>query len=252
VLRVTLQRPEVRNAFDDRMVRELSAVLEQAAADETLRCLVLSGAGKVFCAGADLEWMRRAASYGQRENEEDARRMSLLFRLLYEMPMLTVARIQGAALGGGTGLAACCDVTIAEEGARFGFTEVRLGIVPAVISAFVLRKISRGEARRYFQTGELFDGRRAERMGLISEAVPAETLDARVEEVVAAVLRAGPAASRLAKRLVEDVMDAPFPDVLEETSGLIARLRATPEAREGMAAFLEKRRPKWSLEEEGS
>ena len=245
LLRVTLDRPEVRNAFDDHLIAELTDVLREAASRSDLRCLLLDGAGPVFCAGADLNWMRRAAGWTRDENIADARRMADLFLALHDLPFPSVARIRGAALGGATGLAACSDVAIAASNARFGFTEVRLGIVPAVISGFVLRKVPRGHALRYFQSGEIFDGARAAEIGLISEAVPAEELDGRVDQVVASLLSVAPDAARAAKRLVGLVADAPFPDVLDVAAALIADLRATPEAREGMAAFLEKRRPAW-------
>jgi methylglutaconyl-CoA hydratase len=245
LLRVTLERPEIRNAFDDRMIAELTQVLRKAASRSELRCLLLEGAGPVFCAGADLNWMQRAAGWSREENLADARRMADLFLALQALPFPSVARIRGAALGGATGLAACTDVAIAASNTRFGFTEVRIGIVPAVISGFVLRKVPRVHALRYFQSGEIFDGTRAAGIGLISEAVPAEELDAHVDRVVESLLAVAPRAVRAAKGLVDLVAGTPFPDVLEVTAALIADLRATPEAREGMQAFLEKRRPAW-------
>lgn len=245
VLEISIARPEVRNAFDDRVIAELTAALAEGAKDDTVRALLLSGEGKVFCAGADLNWMQRAASLSREENEADARRMAALFQALETFPAPTIAKIQGAALGGGTGIAACVDTAIAAEEAKFGFTEVRLGIVPAVISSFVLRRIGRGAARRYFATGEIFDGRRAEAIGLISEAVPAEDLDATVDRVLDALLAAGPAASRRARALVDEVLHKPYPDAVEDTVRLIAELRGQPEGREGMSAFLEKRAPNW-------
>ena len=242
-LGVRLMRPAVRNAFNDIMITELTAIFEEAAADPDLRCLILRGEGPVFCAGADVNWMREAASYSQQDNLEDARKLSRLFQAFISVPCPTIAVIQGAALGGGAGLAACADIAIAETGAKFGFTEVRLGIVPAAISPFVLRKLPAQHARRYFASGEFFDGRRAAEIGLVSEAVPSQELQARVDEVVVNILGVGPHAAREAKSLVEEVAGRSVDDVTEYTAETIARLRATDEAREGMSAFLEKRPP---------
>lgn len=250
-LDVTLARPEVRNAFDDTLIVELTRVLEEAASDPDLRVLVLRGAGKVFCAGADLNWMKAAASHGMDENVRDAMVMGGLFKTLEAMPCPTVSIVQGAALGGGTGLVAATDIAIVAEDAKFGFTEVRLGIAPAVISAFVLRRIGRGAARRYFSTGEIFDGRRAEAIGLASEAVPAEALEEVAEKVIAQILSVGPAATRASKALVEQVLDRPIDAAVADCARLIAELRASDEGREGMSAFLEKRKPNW-IEESAS
>jgi len=245
VLRVALNRPAVRNAFNDTLIAEFTEVLRAAADEDDLRCLVLSGNGPTFCAGADLNWMRAAANYTPEENEADARRMARLFRSLLELPCPTLAQVQGAALGGACGLLACCDIVIAETGVKFGFTEVRLGIIPAVISAFVLRKISRADAQRYFITGEIFDGLRAEKMGLISETAEPGAVAERTDAILEQILSVGPRAAREAKRLVERVQAGSWPDILDETSRLIADIRSTPEAREGIAAFLEKRQPAW-------
>jgi len=244
-LGIRLKRPGVRNAFDALMIAELTTIFEAAAKDPHLRCVILRGDGKVFCAGADVNWMRRAADLSEAENLEDARRLSRLFEAFISIPCPTVAAIQGAALGGGAGLAACADIAIAETGAKFGFTEVRLGIIPSVISPFVLRKVPPAHARRYFATGEVFDGSRAAEIGLISEAVPSQQLLSRVDEVVANILGVGPRAAREAKRLVDTILATAYPAVTETTTALIASLRATDEAREGMAAFLEKRPPVW-------
>lgn len=248
-LGVRLKRPEVRNAFDARMISELTAIFEEAARDSDLRCVIVRGEGPVFCAGADVNWMREAAGYSDEENLEDARKLSRLFQAFISIPCPTVAVIQGAALGGGAGLAACADIAITESGAKFGFTEVRLGIIPAAISPFVLRKVSGAHARRYFSTGEFFDGRRAAEIGLVSEAVPSQQLQSRVDEVISNILGVGPRAAREAKQLVDKVSGQPMDEVTETTAQLIARLRSTDEAREGMAAFLEKRPPVWREDE---
>lgn len=248
LVEMTLQRPEVRNAFNDRLIGELTAAMESCAADSGLRCLVLKGAGPVFCAGADLNWMRAAADYTREENEADARRMARLFQVLESLPFPTVARVQGPALGGGTGLLAGCDIVVAAEDARFGFTEVRLGIIPAVISPFVLRKIPRHAALRYFQTGEIFGAARAREIGLVSEVVPASELDAAVARICGHLLAAGPEAVREVRRLIDTVCASSLPEVVETTVRWIAGLRETPEAREGMNAFLDKRSPDWREE----
>ncbi len=247
-LEVQLRRPEVRNAFDARMFAELTSAFEEAAKDQESSCVVVRGEGPVFCSGADVAWMRAAADYSEAENQADARRLSGLFQAFVAIPCPTIAVIQGAAVGGGSGLVACADIAIAETGAKFGFTEVRLGIIPAAISPFVLRKVPPAHARRYFSTGEVFDGRRAAEIGLVSEAVAADALDRRVEEVVAEILAAGPVAAREAKRLVDRVVGQPMAEATEMTARLIAQVRATDEAREGLSAFLEKRPPAWREE----
>jgi len=244
-LEVRLRRPEVRNAFDARMIAELTMAFHEAAGDQDVCCVVVRGEGRVFCSGADVGWMRAAADYSAEENQADARRLSGLFQAFIAIPCPTIAVIQGAALGGGSGLVACADIAIAETEAKFGFTEVRLGIIPAAISPFVLRKVSPAHARRYFATGEVFDGRRAAEIDLVSEAVAAGALDQRVQEVVEEILAAGPVAAREAKRLVDKVVGQPMAEVTEMTAGLIAQIRSTDEAREGLSAFLEQRPPAW-------
>jgi len=245
VLEVELCRPQVRNAFNGVMLEELSAVFEQAGRDEVLRLLCLAVRGPVLFAGAELQGMQQAGRQSQEENLAGARKMARLFQALEAMPMPTLVTVKGAALGGGAGLVACADMALCTPETRFGFTEVRLGLVPAVISAFVLRRISRAAARRYFLTGEIFKGGTAQRLGLVSEVLPEETLLPRRQELIDAILSAGPAAVRRAKALVEEVLRAPYPAILEETACLIATLRGSPEAREGMEAFLEKRPPAW-------
>ncbi|MAG55037.1 MAG: enoyl-CoA hydratase [Planctomycetes bacterium] len=248
-LGIRLNRPEVRNAFDERMIAELTSLFEEVAKDDSLRCVILRGEGAAFCAGADISWMRRAADYGRDDNVADARRLARLFQAFVEVPCPTVAVVQGAALGGGAGLVACADIAVAADDAKLGFTEVRLGIVPAVISPFVLRKVPDCHARRYFATGEVFDGRRASEIGLVSESVPAHQLDARVQQIIAKILTGGPRATRVAKGLVDTIRQTPSDQVFGVTADLIAELRATDEAREGLSAFLEKRHPVWREEE---
>ena len=243
---VTLARPSARNAFDAEMISELDAALDRLAEDGALRALVLTGEGSVFSAGADASWMRAAGAMSEADGRIDATKLATLFRKLDEFPCPTIAAVQGAALGGGAGLVAAADIAIAEEGAKFGFTEVRLGIVPAVISSFVVRAIGPRHARRYFTTGEIFDAGRAAAIGLVSEVVPSGKAAERAAEIVAALLQVGPAATRVAKSLVAAVAGSPLNVALPQCAALIAAIRRTPEAQEGLAAFLEKRPPAWN------
>ena len=242
-----LNRPHVRNAFDGPLIRRLTEVFEEAAGQERLRALVLSGEGPAFCAGADVQAMRESATATPEQNLSDARALSRLFEALDGIPFLTLARVHGAALGGGGGLVAAVDVAVATPSTRFGFTEVRLGIVPAVISPYVSGKIGTAAARRYFTTGEFFDGARAATLGLVSEVVEEDRLDARVAEITAGLRSVGPRAAREAKALAR--WTGPLdPDRREVLAQLIAAIRTTPEAREGLAAFLEKRPPAFGKE----
>ena len=247
VVWLTLDRPEIHNAFDDRLIADLTGGLEHLGADPGVGVVVLTGAGRSFSAGADLNWMRRTASYGEAENLADARALARLMQTLNELPKPTVARVNGAALGGGTGLVACCDIVIASERATFGTTEVRLGLIPAVIGPYVLAAVGARHARRLMLTGERVSAAAAARVGLVHEVVAAEQLDSAIERVVADLLKGGPAALTAAKRLIGDLAGRPItPDLIDGTARRIAALRATPEAREGVNAFLEKRAPGWS------
>jgi methylglutaconyl-CoA hydratase len=207
---------------------------------------VLTGAGPIFCAGADVQWMRKSKDYTEAQNAADARAMAHMYRALDECPRPVVAKVRGAALGGGSGLVACCDVVVAADGTTFGFTEVRLGIVPANISTFVLPKIGARAARRYFLTGERFDAAEAARIGLVHEVAPPDALDARVDAIVAALLECGPAAVATAKEIVREVSRLPREQAIDYTVRTIARARVSPEGQEGLAAFLEKRKPRWT------
>jgi methylglutaconyl-CoA hydratase len=244
VTRLTLARPAVKNAFNDALVRELAAALAGLSANA--RCLVVDAEGDTFCAGADLAWMKQSADNSPEQNVDEARTMQRMFRALDECPVPVIAKVQGAALGGGSGLIACCDIVVASTSAVFGFSEVRLGLAPAVISPFVLRKIGAGAARRYFLTGERFDAHVALRVGLVHELAAPTELDATVERLAAQVASSGPAAVRAAKRLIRDVMSRPGEEMADYTAQLIAALRASPEGREGLSAFLEKRKAAWA------
>lgn len=243
IVEITLHRPEVRNAFDETLIAELTRCVE-AASGEGCRALVLRGAGPVFCAGADLNWMARAAGYSYEENLEDARGLQRMFAALAHFPGVTVAVVQGAALGGGAGLAAVCDITIADEAALFALSEVRLGLVPAVIAPYVLEKIGVGAARALFVSGERIDAATALRLGLAQYVTAGEPERAvRLEAVLKRVLEAGPHAIATAKALIREVAGRSPDAAAEATAACIAGLRVGAEGQEGIHAFLEKRRP---------
>jgi methylglutaconyl-CoA hydratase len=248
VARVTLDRPSVKNAFDEVMIAELTAALAEIGGDEAIRALVLTGAGDVFSAGADLNWMKKVASYGFDENVADAHRFARMMEALYRLPKPTIARVNGACMGGGVGLVSACDVAVAVNGAKFALREILLGIAPAAISPYVLRKIGEAHAHDYFLTGRTFDAERARDIGLVNEVAPAGELDAAVGAWVKRFLKAGPRAIAKTKELIDRVAGAPIADVQEYTARTIAGLRGSPEGREGFAAFFEKRKPNWDRE----
>jgi methylglutaconyl-CoA hydratase len=246
VARVWLDRPKVRNAFNALMIGELRQALSTLAGDEAVRVVVLSGRGTSFCAGADLAWMRDVARFSREENLRETLDLAECLHDLYSLPKPTVARVNGPAIGGGTGFLAACDIAVASTEARFGLSEVKIGVVPAAISPYVLRRIGEGRARRYFLTGERFDARRAEEIGLVNAAVAPAELDAKVEGIVSSLLSSGPEALAKAKELLTRVPGMSFEEAKRYTAEMIASLRTSAEAQEGMAAFLEKRKPKWS------
>ena len=243
VATVTLARPDVRNAFNEVLIEELRTAFESFGPE--VRAVILTGDGPIFCAGADVQWMKKSRDRSEQENADDARAMAMMFRAIDECPKPVIARVRGAALGGGSGLVACCDIVVAAEGTTFGFTEVRLGIVPANISTFVLPKIGARAARRYFLTGERFDAGRAREIGLVHEVVPDSALDATVDGLVAEILKCGPDAVATAKEIVREGLARQRDDAIEYTIRTIARVRVSPEGQEGLAAFLEKRKPRW-------
>jgi len=244
---ITLNRPERHNAFDDALIGELAAAIDLMAAEPAVRVLVISSTGKSFCAGADLNWMKRAAAYSAEENLRDSRALAEMLRKLAQCPKPTIARVQGPAYGGGVGLVACCDVAIGTFDAEFSLTEVKLGLIPAVISPHVIAAIGERYARRYMLTAERFSAAEAYRIGLLHEMVADdEGLDEAVGEIVEALLKNGPRAMAECKALIAAVAWKPLaPDVIEDTAHRITRLRASTEGREGMNAFLEKRKPNW-------
>jgi methylglutaconyl-CoA hydratase len=246
VARVWLDRPEVRNAFDGLMVTELRKALFELKDDDKIRVIVLGGRGSAFCAGADLTWMKAMAEAGHEENLREAQALADLFFTVYESPKPIVCRVQGAALGGGAGLVAASDIPVAALGTQFGFTEVRLGILPAVISPYVLRKIGESAARELFLTGERFEAVKAQEIGLVRAAVPPEDLDGAVYGRVQELLKAGPTAVAEAKALIREVAFQRVEDLQRYTVEAIADIRVSPEGQEGMRAFLEKRKPRWA------
>ncbi len=244
---VTLNRPERHNAFDDALIAELTDALRTVEADDTIRVVVLSAVGKSFSAGADLNWMRRVAGASQEENRRDAMALAALMRTLAELRKPTVARVQGPAYGGGVGLVACCDIAVATLRSTFALSEVKLGLVPAVISPYVVAAIGARAARRYFLTAETIEASDAWRLGLVHEiAQDDEDLDEKVGNVVDALLACGPAAQAESKSLIRAVMNRPVSlDLIQDTAERIARIRSSPEGAEGVAAFLERRRASW-------
>lgn len=248
VATVWMDRPEVFNAFDEQLIDELATACAELDADASVRVVVLGGKGRHFSAGADLNWMKRASAFSEAENRADARRFAGMLRALSGMSKPTIARIQGAALGGGTGLAAACDMAVASSDALFATSEVKFGIIPAVISPYVLRAIGPRQALRYFQSGERFNAQRAYEIGLVNEVCERDDLDATLERLIEPLIAGAPQAQQAAKDLIEAIDGRTIDDdVSEETARRIARQRATDEARDGIAAFLDKRTPSWLL-----
>jgi methylglutaconyl-CoA hydratase len=243
---IWMNRPAVFNAFDEQLIAELSAACAELEADAGVRIVVLGGRGKHFSAGADLNWMKRAAQFTHEQNVEDARKFAGMLRALSGMSKPTIARVQGAALGGGTGLTAACDMAVASDDAVFSTSEVKFGIIPAVISPYVLRAIGPRHALRYFQSAERVSAERALMIGLVGEVVPLADLDACVDKLADILLQGGPLAQKAAKDLIAAVNGKNIDDsVSVETAQRIARQRATDEAKDGISAFLEKRPPAW-------
>jgi len=240
-----LNRPEVHNAFNAQLIAELHTACTTLRSETGLRAVVLRGAGASFCAGADLHWMRESLDYTHAENLADAARLDAMFEALNELPVAVIGRVHGAALGGGVGLAACCDVVVAAEEASFGFTEARLGLLPAVIARYVMPKIGPGHARALFVTARRFSAQQALALGLAHEVTPAAELDAAVERVIEAVLACGPRAVASSKALVSAVATLPPAEAREYVIGAIAAARTGAEGQEGLRAFLEKRQPAW-------
>jgi methylglutaconyl-CoA hydratase len=243
---VTINRPEVRNAFNDEVIAELTGAFHQLGAREDVRCIVLAGNGPAFCAGADLNWMRRMAAYTHRENFADAAALAEMLRVIYRCPKPTIARVQGDTYAGGVGLVAACDIAVAVDTAQFCLSEVKLGLIPATIGPYVVRAMGARAAHRYFLTAERFDAAEALRIGFVHEVVPAEELDQKVAAIAHRLVQAGPQAVSLCKRLVHDVAEQEItPELISATVRAIADVRVSPEGREGIQSFLDKRKPGW-------
>jgi methylglutaconyl-CoA hydratase len=243
---VTLNRPEVHNAFDDRLIADLGRTFERLGADAAIRCVVLAGAGPSFSAGGDLAWMRRMAAFDEAHNIADARALAELFETLNHLPKPSIAMVHGACFAGGVGLVACCDIAIATDDAVFAISEVRLGLVPSALSPYVVAAIGAQAARRYFLTAERFSAAEARRLGLVHETGTPEACAATLERLLAALATGGPGAQARAKALIFDVAERPVtPAITALTALRIAEARASAEAREGLAAFFEKRKPAW-------
>ena len=246
VARITLTRPEVRNAFNDEVIQQLKAAFESVGANSDVRAVVLAAEGPAFCAGADLNWMRRMADYTRDENLADAGQLAAMLKAIYECPKPTIAAVQGDVFAGGMGLVAACDMAVSVRTATYCLSEVKLGLIPATISPYVIRAMGARAAHRYFLTAERFSAEEAHRIGFVHELVDADTLDAKVAELAAALVSASPAAVRACKRLVQDVAEREIDAALiAATVEGIADIRASDEGREGVASFLQKRKPAW-------
>ena len=247
VARVSICNPDKHNAFDDQIIGQLTQAFTAIADNLDVRVMVLGSEGKSFSAGADLGWMQRMADYSYAENLSDSHALAEMLKTLNFMPQLTIARIQGAAFGGAVGLVSCCDIAIASEQASFCLSEVKIGLVPATISPYVIAAIGERASRRYFTTAERFDAPTARQLGLVSEVVKAENLDPKVDEIITTLLANGPTAIKSTKQLVLDVSGKPIEqDLIDQTCKTIAAIRVSNEGQEGLNAFLEKRSPKWN------
>jgi methylglutaconyl-CoA hydratase len=244
--RVTFCRPEVHNAFNDQVIDEMTFAFKRLKTDPDVRVVILSGDGKSFCAGADLNWMRRVKDSAFEDNLDEARRLADLFWDIYSFPKPVIGRINGAAIGGGTGFVAVTDIAVAAQSAVFSFSEVKIGVVPACISPYVIKRVGEGKAREFFLTGERLTADRALDAGLVNRAVPDEMLDATVNGLIESLISSGPEAIRVCKELLQTVPSLTVDDFKEYTARVIAELRQSPEGQEGMDAFLNKRKPKWT------
>jgi len=250
VARLTMNRPELRNAFNEELIGAICDAMGRLNTDRNVRAIVLTGAGSAFSAGADLNMMKRVAEFSAAENKDDARRLAHMLHAIYAAPKPTIALVNGPAMGGGVGLTAACDIAVAADTAFFALSEVRLGIIPAVISPFVIEAIGARQARRFFLSGERFDAETARRIGLVHMVAIPENLEATLDGLIGDLLSCGPIAQSEAKDLIRSVANRPITDaVMEDTAGRIARLRASAEGREGVTAFLEKRKAEWITKE---
>jgi methylglutaconyl-CoA hydratase len=246
VAQVTLNNPDKHNAFDDQMIIELTNAFNALAANANVRIMLLKSEGKSFSAGADLDWMKRMASYSYQQNLNDARALAAMLKALHQMPIPTIARVQGAAFGGAVGLISCCDIALASSNASFALSEVKIGLVPSTISPYVIDAIGERHAKRYFMTAERFDANTAVQIELVHEAVEKSLLDDKVEQLVTAILSNGPEAVAVAKQLIFAVSGKPIDSkLIEHTCEVIAGIRISAQGQEGLSAFLDKRKPNW-------
>ena len=243
---ITLNRPEIHNAFNEVMIAELIEIFGGISKDESVRVVILTGAGKSFSAGADLNWMKKMINYSYEQNLDDSLKLADLFEIMYSLPKPIIARVNGAAIGGGTGLVAVCDIAIAAESAKFSLSEVKLGLVPACISPYVIRKVGEGKCREFFLTGERLTAKRAMDAGLVNQVVPPDELDQAVQEKANLLITSGPEALAMCKELLKKVPGMDFNKAKTYTADMIARMRIGDEGQEGMNAFLGKRKPKWT------
>lgn len=246
IARLSLNRPEVHNAFNSQMIAELDDAFEKVRGDKSLRVVVLTGQGRSFCAGADINWMREIIHYSYEQNLEESLHLAELLHKIYIFPKATVAIVNGTAIGGGTGFLSACDIAVASEEAMFGLSEVKIGLVPAAICPYVIRRIGESKAREYFLTGKRISARKALEIGLLNEVVPPEKLQEKEKEVTELLLSSGPEAIAACKELITRAPGMNFEEAKTFTARMIANLRISEEGQEGMAAFLEKRKPKWT------
>lgn len=249
VFTIWLNRPDVRNAFNLDMIKELTGIFGELSADKSVRVIVLRGRGKVFCAGADLNWMLEAANYSREENYSEASMLSRCFYTIYSIPKPVISIIHGAATGGANGFVAASDIALSANDAVFSLSEVKIGLVPAVISPYIIKRIGEFPARELMLTAKRISGKEAAGIGLVNRSLPAEELDSELKQLTGQLIEGGPQALEITKRLIYDITnELSLNEAVEQTSGIIADLRASEEGREGMAAFLEKRKPRWSGE----
>jgi methylglutaconyl-CoA hydratase len=246
VARVSLDRPDVRNAFNEVMIEDLIRVIERIEKDDSVRVVILTGKGSAFCAGADLHWMKKMKNFTFEENYQDALRLAELMFRLYNTPKPTIAQVNGASIGGSNGLLAACDIAIASDQAVFSLSEVKIGLVPACIGPYVLKKIGESSCRELFLTGERIGANRAKELGLVNEVVPHDDLAERVDEIVSSLISSGPYALAVSKKLLTSIQSMSTAEIKEYTARCIAELRSGNEAQEGMSAFFEKRKPTWA------
>ena len=246
IARIFFNRPEVHNSFNSTMIKEVDDALEKIKADKSIRVVILSGKGKSFCAGADIKWLREIINYSFEQNLEESLQLAEVLHKIYLLPKATVAMVNGTAIGGGNGFLSACDIAVASEEAKFGLSEVKIGLVPAAISPYVIRRIGESKAREYFLTGKRISAQKALEIGLVNEVVPHKELEKTVNEITGLLLSSGPEAIAACKELIHKVPEMSFDEVKEYTARMIANLRISEEGQEGMTSYLEKRKPKWT------